>query len=97
MKLVYVLKHPDIDPGDKANSLFHKLKVFTSMYGNVDLYSESLILVISKCIANYNVDDAIKYFKDIRDLPLIKTDKNAHKLINKLADKKIPILVIPVP
>ena len=50
VKLAYVVKHSDIDPGEKANSLFNKLKVFTSMYGNVDRYWRSLIFIITKCV-----------------------------------------------
>jgi hypothetical protein len=38
VKLAYVVKHADIDPGDRANGISKKLKVFTDMYGNVDKY-----------------------------------------------------------
>ena len=67
------------------------------MYGDVDKYYKSLIIAISKAKAGYNQDHAVRYFKKISELALIKNDKNINKLVKKLADKEIPILIIPEP
>ena len=67
------------------------------MYGDVDQYYESLIIAISKCPINYKQEDTISYFEDVIKLALIKSDKNIYKLVKKLANKEIPILIVPVP
>lgn len=67
------------------------------MYGDVEKYFQSLILIISKCTNSYEESDAITYFKDISELTLIKGEKNVHKLVKKIANKEIPILIVPAP
>lgn len=67
------------------------------MYGDVEKYCKSLIIIISKSIDGYKENDAIQYFKKVSELALIKGEKNVLKLVKKLANKEIPIIIVYAP
>jgi hypothetical protein len=97
VKLAYILKHADVVSGDKGYNFFNKVKVFIDMYGDVDKYWNSLIFIISKCNEHYSLAAAKSYFEGISELQLIKNHPNVLKLVKRLAEGKIPILIMHLP
>lgn len=68
------------------------------MYGDVEPFRKSLILIITKCPGLYKQEDALRSFRYIKDtLPFVKESPKILKLVGYLCDQTIPILIFNRP
>jgi hypothetical protein len=68
------------------------------MYGDVEPFHKSIIVIITKCPGLYTHEDALRSFRSIKDtLPFVREDPKILKLVDYLCDQTIPMLIISRP
>jgi hypothetical protein len=68
------------------------------MYGDVEPFRKSIIVIITKCPGLYTHEDALRSFRTIKDtLPLVRENPRILKLMTYLCDQTIPILIFNRP
>lgn len=91
------MTHNDINLGSKGINLSNVFGDFVKMFGDVDSYEKSLFVVITKAPRFFNKADALSSFAKIKELPAVREHLEVSKLVSKLSDNTIPILVFYEP